>query len=160
MPLPFRFRLILLGGLTVGALDGLDAIIFFGVRGVGPTRIFQAVAAGLLGPESFQGGLPTAALGVLLHYIIATIVVGVAFLLARQTPSLTTRPILVGACYGMGVWLVMNFVVVPLSAATPAARTAPIIINGVLIHVLGVGIPAWLFAARTGIEQREASSVA
>ena len=72
----------------------------------------------------------------------------VAFLIAQQLPALTTRPIAVGACYGIGVWLVMNLVVVPLSAANPAARSAPVLINGILIHILGVGIPAWLFAAK------------
>ena len=47
--MPFRspLRAILLGGLIVGALDGLDAIIFFGLRGVSTIRIFQAIAAGL-----------------------------------------------------------------------------------------------------------------
>lgn len=144
--MPFRapLRTILLGGLIVGALDGLNAIIFFGLRGVGPTRIFQAIASGLVGRDAFEGGLPTAALGVALHYAIATTIVAVAYQLARRVPALTTRPIVVGACYGIGVWLVMNFVVVPLSAANGAARTAPVILNGLLIHMLGVGIPAWL----------------
>jgi|CXWL01.1.fsa_nt_gi hypothetical protein len=157
--MPFRspLRAIALGGLTVGVLDGLDAIIFFGLRGVGPTRIFQAIAAGLLGPQSFQGGFPTAALGVLLHYTIATLIVAVAFEIARRIPALTTQPILVGACYGVGVWLVMNFVVVPLSAANQGPRPAAVLINGILIHILGVGIPAWLFASRS--EKGEARSV-
>nr|MBP6571959.1 hypothetical protein [Gemmatimonadales bacterium] len=101
-----------------------------------------------LGPEAFQGGLATAALGIVLHYTIATTIVAVAYLLARRFPALTTRPILVGACYGVGVWLVMSYLVVPLSAANSAARTAPAVINGLLIHVLGVGIPAWLVARK------------
>ena len=148
--MPFRspLRAILLGGLIVGALDGLDAIIFFGLRGVSTIRIFQAIAAGLLGPEAFQGGLATAALGVVLHYTIATTIVAVAYLLARRFPTLTTRPILVGACYGVGVWLVMSYLVVPLSAANGAARTAPVVINGIMIHIVGVGIPAWLVARK------------
>lgn len=149
MPLRSPLRTILLGGLIVGALDGLDAIIFFGLRGASTIRIFQAIAAGLLGRDAFQGGLPTAALGVVLHYAIATTIVAVAYQLARRFPALTTRPIVVGACYGIGVWLVMNFVVVPLSAANGAARTAPVLINGLLIHMLGVGIPAWLVVRKT-----------
>lgn len=148
MPLRSPLRAILLGGLIVGALDGLDAVIFFGLRGVSTIRIFQAIAAGLLGREAFQGGLPTAALGVVLHYTIATAVVAIAYLLARRIPALTTRPILVGACYGIGVWLVMSYLVVPLSAANTAARTAPVVINGIMIHIVGVGIPAWLVARK------------
>ena len=147
MPFHSPLRATLLGGLIVGTLDGLDAMIFFGLRGVGPTRIFQAIAAGLLGRDAFQGGFPTAALGVLLHYTIATTIVAVAVFMARRLPALTAKPMLVGACYGIGVWLVMNLVVVPLSAANPAARTTPILLNGILIHILGVGIPAWLFAS-------------
>ena len=148
MPLRSPLRAILLGGLIVGALDGLDAVIFFGLRGVSTIRIFQAIAAGLLGREAFQGGLPTAALGVVLHYTIATTIVAIACLLARRIPALATRPILVGACYGLGVWLVMSYLVVPLSAANGAARTAPVVINGIMIHIVGVGIPAWLVARK------------
>jgi hypothetical protein len=48
-------RGIALGGLTVGVLDGLDAVVFFGLRGVTATRIFQAIASGLLGRIAFQG---------------------------------------------------------------------------------------------------------
>jgi len=81
----------------------------------------------------------------------------VAFLIAQQLPALTTRPIAVGACYGIGVWLVMNFVVVPLSAANGAARTAPVVINGLLIHILGVGIPAWLIAVNAPRASRQAA---
>jgi hypothetical protein len=44
----------------------------------------------------------------------------------------------------------MNFLVIPLSAATAAAWSLPVIINGLLIHVLGVGVPALLFARAAG----------
>ena len=51
--------------LTVGVLDGLNAIIFFGLRGATPTRIFQAIAAVIFGRQgAVQGGLQTALLGV------------------------------------------------------------------------------------------------
>jgi hypothetical protein len=50
--------------LVVGALDAIDAVVFFGLRGVTPIRIAHSIAAGLLGRAAFQGGLATAALGV------------------------------------------------------------------------------------------------
>ena len=70
------------GGLTVGALDLLDAIVFFGLRnGVAPVRIPQSIAAGLVGrPAAVAGGLSTAALGVALHFFIATTIVAVFYL--------------------------------------------------------------------------------
>jgi hypothetical protein len=143
-------RAVVLGGLTVGVLDGLDAVIFFGLRGVAPGRIFQAIAAGLLGPAAFQGGARTVALGVVLHFCIAATIVAVACLLVRRLPRLGRRPLPAGAVYGVGVWLVMNFIVIPLSAARSPARSLAVVVNGLLIHVVGVGIPALLFARRVG----------
>lgn len=137
---------IVFGGLTVGVLDGLDAVIFFGARGVAPTRIFQAIASGLLGRASFQGGLRTAVLGLFLHFSIATIIVATACLAARRAVGLVRRPLLAGSVYGVGVWLVMNFVVLPLSAVTRNSLSMPVVANGLLIHILGVGIPAVLWA--------------
>ena len=139
-------RAILLGGLTVGILDGLDAVIFFGFRGVAPQRIFQAIAAGLLGKESFQGGMATAALGLVLHLCIATTIVAVFVLASQRLPALTRRPFLWGPLYGVAAYLVMNFVVIPLSAANSGPKALSVLINGVLIHILGVGLPSALFA--------------
>jgi hypothetical protein len=34
-------RALLLGTLLVGTLDGLDAVVFFGLRGAKPVRVFQ-----------------------------------------------------------------------------------------------------------------------
>ena len=142
-----RGSAILFGGLTVGILDGLDAILFFGIRnGAPPHRIFQAIASGLLGKASFQGGAATTLLGVLLHFTIATTIVTVFVLASRRLPVLSQRPFLWGPLYGIAAYLVMNLVVVPLSAANGAAKTLPVIVNGVLIHMVGVGLPSALFA--------------
>ncbi len=139
-------RRILLAGFTVGILDGLDAVVFFGLRGVPPHRIFQAIAAGLLGKDSFQGGLTTVALGVLLHFLIATSIAAVYILASRRWVPLAERPYVWGPLYGVAAYLVMNLVVIPLSAAAGAQRTLPVVLNGVLIHIVGVGLPSALFA--------------
>jgi hypothetical protein len=60
---PKAFRVILIGGLIAGTLDILAAFIQSGLRGVTPMRVLQAIASGLLGADSFQGGFATAALG-------------------------------------------------------------------------------------------------
>ncbi|HEX6899706.1 MAG TPA: hypothetical protein VF789_08335 [Thermoanaerobaculia bacterium] len=140
---------LLFGTLTVGTLDILDAFLFFYLyREVSPIRILQSIAAGVLGRESFQGGIPTAALGLLLHYFIAFMVVLTYWLASRRMPGLAHRPLLYGLLYGLAVYVVMNFVVVPLSAAGSGIRipATPVLINGLLIHALGVGLPSALFA--------------
>lgn len=142
-------RALLLGALTVGVLDILDALVFFGIRGVPPLRILQAIASGLVGKDAaVAGGLATATLGLVLHFFIAFLIVLVFYLMSRQVPILTRYPLVLGALYGIAVYFTMTQVVVPLSAihAARGLPSLPVLVNGLLIHVFGVGIPAGLFA--------------
>jgi hypothetical protein len=143
-------RAIACGGLTVGVLDGLDAILFFGLRsGFHPVRIFKGIAGGLLGREAaLAGGWPTALLGLVLHFAIATTIVAVFYLLSRRFSFLTRRPFVWGPVYGLAVYLTMNLVVLPLSAlhGNGLPQAVPVLLNGLLIHIVGVGTPSALFA--------------
>ena len=142
LPVP---QALLYGALAVGTLDILDALIFFGLRGARPIRILQSIAAGLLGREAFNGGWGTAALGLALHFFIAFIIVLVFVTASQRMPALTRQPVLVGLIYGIAVYLVMTFVVVPASAAGGGGLPRwPVALNGVLIHMFGVGVPASL----------------
>jgi uncharacterized membrane protein YagU involved in acid resistance len=140
---------VLIGGLVVGGLDLLDAIVFFGLRnGVPPVRIFQSIAAGVQGRAAFSGGVPSAALGILLHFFIAFVIVGVYLVASRYVPVLIRQWIVCGILYGIAVYFFMNDVVIPLSATTRGAFAWPVFVNGLAIHMLGVGLPAAWFAAR------------
>jgi hypothetical protein len=112
------------------------------------TRWCSSGCAGCRPPGSFRGGAATVTLGVALHFLIATAVVVVYYLAARRARTLTDRPVAWGAAYGIVVYLVMNFVVIPLSALSRSPIPLPVLLNGLAIHVLGVGIPAALFASR------------
>jgi hypothetical protein len=137
------------GTLIVGTLDILDAFIFFGLRGAQPIGILQSIASGLLGRSAYQGGMTTA---LLLHFLIAFGVVATYLAATRVIPALNRRPFIYGLLYGLAVYAVMNFVVVPLSAAALGSGPTPLVVrvNGLLIHMFGVGLPAALVAARTG----------
>jgi hypothetical protein len=135
------------GTIVVGVLDGLDAIVVFGLRsGVTPERIFQGIAAGVLGPASFAGGWRTAALGVALHFLVAGGIVATFLVASRIAPPLRRRPFMFGPLYGVVVYFVMNLVVIPLSALGGPSFTWFGVTNGLLIHVVGVGLPAALAA--------------
>jgi len=139
------------GTVTVGVLDLLDAFVFFGLRsGVRPIRILQSIAAGLLGRASFSGGWRTAALGLVLHFSIAFAIVVVFVMASRGLPLLRRHAVAAGLVYGVAVYLTMTFVVVPASAAGGGVPSWPVAVNGVLIHMFGVGIPAAL-AARAAV---------
>jgi hypothetical protein len=143
-------KAILFGTLVVGVLDGLDALVFFGLRGATPTRIFQGIAAGLLGRDAaVSGGLPTALLGLVLHFIVAGGVVGTYVMASRLLPALARWPLLYGPLYGIAVFFVMNLVVIPLSAIGGPVRFSPVgLVNGLLIHALVVGPGSAIAAAR------------
>jgi len=142
-------RAVVYGTLVVGILDAADALIFFGLKGATPTRIFQSIASGLLGRAAFSGGLRTALLGVALHFIIAFLIVSTFLVASRYIRILRRAPVWSGLIYGIAVYLVMNFVVVPLSAAGRGPLSWPVVVNGVLIHTLGVGLATSLFVAAT-----------
>jgi hypothetical protein len=63
-----------------------------------------------------------------------------------RLPVLTRHPLIFGPLYGLFVYGVMNFVVLPLSAAVTGPKSLPVVINGLLIHALGVGLPSAVFA--------------
>jgi len=149
-------RAIVYGTLVVGTLDALDAVVFFGLRsGATPIRIFQSIAAGLLGRASFQGGLGTAALGVCLHFFIAFVIVTIYHVASRRARILTDRPVMFGLLYGVAAYFVMSRIVVPLSAAGGGGwPPLPVLVNGLLIHALGVGLPSALFARAAASRSR------
>jgi len=141
---------IVAGGLTAGALDILDAFVFFGLRGVSPIVILQSIASGWLGRAAYQGGLRTAALGLVTHLFIATVVATVFVGASRVLPVLIERPVICGALYGIAVFFVMRDVVIPLAGMPPGRFAWPVFLNGITIHVLGIGIPIALIARRWG----------
>ena len=64
---------------------------------------------------------------------------------SRRFSTLRRWPLWSGLAYGIGVWLFMNLVVLPLSVGRPRFLP-PVVTNGLLIHMFGVGLPASLFA--------------
>ena len=146
---PRAFDTILYGGLVVGTLDALDAMIFFGLRGSSPKGIFQYIASGLLGRASFSGGLATILLGVLLHFLIALILAAIYYGLSLYLPVLVRQPFVCGPLYGVAVHFVMNFVVSPMSAAPKIPYPVPVMLNGIIGHALLVGLPIALLARRS-----------
>jgi uncharacterized membrane protein YagU involved in acid resistance len=138
---------ILYGTLVVGTLDALDAIMFFGLRnGVTPGRIFQSIAAGIYGRADSRMGIHSIGLGIILHYFIAFLIVAIFYLLSRAIPFMRKQTVISGTVYGIAAYFVMNYAVIPLSATTRGPFVLPVFINGILIHALGVGLPAAWFA--------------
>jgi hypothetical protein len=132
-------RAILAAGLVAGVLDITGAFAFSALRGVGPVRVLKFVASGLLGASAFQGGAGTAALGLALHFLIATIWSAIYWAAGRRIAFLTTHPVPAGLIYGVVVYFLMSLVVVPLSAVPPRPFVPSL--GMIAIHMVCVGLP-------------------
>jgi hypothetical protein len=143
---------ILQGALVVGILDITFAITFWWLKArLPPVRIFQSVAAGLLGRDAAaNGGLPTAALGAFLHFFIAGSMVAAYYLVSGKVRALLRSPFVFGALYGLFLYFFMQLVVLPLSAAPHGkiSWTSAWVLSSIAVHMFLVGVPCALFARR------------
>ncbi|HEU0207661.1 MAG TPA: hypothetical protein VFQ78_01650 [Candidatus Udaeobacter sp.] len=133
--------------LVVGSLDILSAIVIWLSRGVALIHGFQGIASGLLGAKSYQGGLATAALGLAIHFCIALVVVTSFYLASRKLRFLTKRPFVSGVAYGIGVYLVMYWIVLPAAFSTFRHRLANEFIE-LAIHICLIGLPTAFIVRR------------
>jgi hypothetical protein len=102
--------------MTCGVLDGISATVVSWLFGGTPIRLFQGIASGLLGRSAFQEGVPSALLGVGLHFLVAFGAATVYYTVSRSLPVLLDHALLCGIAYGAAVHVFMTFVVIPLSA--------------------------------------------
>ncbi len=146
---PRAFNAILYGGLAVGVLDGMAAVILTLLNGRSPSRMFQGIAKGLIGNASIDGGWATALLGVSLHVLIAFIWATIYYGASVRLPTLIRRPAIWGPIYGVVVYFAMQIIVLPLSAIRkpPFSFAAPLL--GIIVHIVCVGLPIAFFAWRS-----------
>lgn len=129
-------KAIATGGLIAGALDLTQACILFG------WDIPLSIAAGLLGPRAFHGGIATYLLGVLLHFFIAFSAAAIYFAASRRLGFLKEHPLVCGLFFGAAVELVMRLLVLPLSALhARGPYELHDLIQGLLAHMVVVGLP-------------------
>jgi tetrahydromethanopterin S-methyltransferase subunit F len=142
-------RAIVGGGLLGGFFDITFACVVWAIRaGVTPIRVGQSVASGLLGREAaLAGGVSTGILGLVLHFVMAMIMAAVYYGAATRIPLLVKHAVPCGLAYGLGIYCVMNFVVLPLSAIGKMGGNGPlvILIPEILVHMVGVGLTIALF---------------
>ena len=150
---PSAFVTIVYGGLVIGVLDFIDASTFFPLYfGISFWDVWHGPASGLIGREaSRSGGVNTALLGIVLHFVVATCIATVYYLASRYLSFLIRHPIISGMAFGVIANLVMQWVVIPLSAIgyRPPAETIDwgSQMNNYIGHALLVGLPVALIAS-------------
>ena len=130
-------RAILLAGAAAATLDLAFAFAFYGTTlGASPIRILHSIASGAFGMAAFDGGIATAAFGLLAHYFILIVAASMYYVASRRAVTLRQRAAIFGPLFGIAIYCVMHYVVLPLSAA-PKFRTSSLSISSeFLMHLL------------------------
>jgi uncharacterized membrane protein YagU involved in acid resistance len=134
---------ILVGGGIAATFDIIYAIVYSWIRAsVPPIAIMQSVASGLLGQRAYEGGEATALLGLGLHYSMGFIIAAIFWFASRRLKFMTERAVLAGLLYGVCVYFVMNFIVLPLSALpTPITHTLDRMAINIVAQMVVFGLP-------------------
>jgi hypothetical protein len=105
--------------------------------------MIRVIAAGLIGrPAAHGGGVAVYALGIFLHFFIATSAATVYYVASHWLKFLTEHWFICGLFYGAAVDQVMTLVVLPLSAlqARDPYKLHDLLL-GIGVHMITVGLP-------------------
>jgi uncharacterized membrane protein YagU involved in acid resistance len=141
---------ILWVALIAGTLDISENLFFNFFRNITPYMIFQYIASGLIGMKAFDEGMASVVLGVVIHYSIAFTWTAIYHAANRKIPLLLRRPVFCGLLYGVFVYIVMTFIVFPLTRVTHLTKavTLPARINAIAALLFCIGLTISLLVLR------------
>jgi hypothetical protein len=140
-------RPIVVATLIAGTLDILSAFVFAGMSGVKPLGVLRFVASGPFG-EAPTPTVGWAAVGLAVHFAIMACMAAAYMLAASRSPALPRHPILSGLAYGLLLWLLMYWIVLPIRFGMPLPNTLWAVSNQLFSHCVLTGIPIALAARR------------
>lgn len=139
-------RTIAWATLIAGALDILSAFLWSALDGGDLANILPTVASGPFGDRVPEGAAGQA-LGLAVHFAIMTVMAAAYVLAARRHPALNRNWLVAGLLYGLVLWIVMYWIVIPLRWPGAPSRVMLAITQQLISHCLLVGLPiAWITA--------------
>lgn len=129
-------------GLVAGTLDITENLLYNATRHVTPTMIFRYIASGLVGvPTALKLGGAALTLGVVIHFCIALTWTAIFYAASAKIPALVKHAVISGLAYGVVVYLVMNFLVLPLTRIPPRRPpTLVSVVNALLPLLFCIGL--------------------
>lgn len=161
VPRPRALLAVFGGGLIAGVLDHTDATIHYTLMmGIPQSSMFRYIASGLIGMHAaVQAGWFAVLLGLVLHFTIAVGAAAVFYFMALKLPILIRRPFFSGTIFGLGLYALMTYIVLPLSRVPKNPHQAfswTELASGIFAHVVLIGIPiAWMTRCSTRIRFRD-----
>ncbi|MGC1241182.1 MAG: hypothetical protein WA874_06330 [Chryseosolibacter sp.] len=126
----------------VTVADGLAAVVMtYVMHDRPPVFVFQYIASGLLGLDAFSGGLTSAFLGLVIHFLISSTWTLVFFILNRPMSAIISSRLAIGILYGIVIWIFMNLAILPLSRVPEGPRSWQQILTGITALILAAGLP-------------------
>jgi hypothetical protein len=147
-PPGFAWTSALIAGAVSASIDLSYVFLFYGVQGIAPLRILHSIASGWLGRAAAQSGWAGGALGLVSHYFILIVAAAICLALRPHLSLLRSRPYIAGIAVGAGIWLTMNYLVLPLSAAPVFHPTAVSALSNFAVHLLLLGPAITVVLAR------------
>jgi hypothetical protein len=130
-----------------GTLDILFAMaltLLFG-REIG--NMLRYVGSGAFPAATGMGSIG-AMLGLLVHFALMAIMATALMLIIRARPILLDTPFRTGLAYGVLTYFVMNWLLVPLRFDAPLPPKLLSVATQLFAHIVLVGVPMALIAAR------------
>ena len=140
-------RPILWATLIAGTLDIVFAFVLAGAV----VPVLRTIASGPLGDTIADSGAG-APLGLLTHFALIALMAAAYIAAAARIPLLTRRWWIMGGLYGVLLWIVMYWIVMPLRWDSYATPSEPLAIGKQLFaHCVLVGLPiAWVAVRHFG----------
>ena len=127
---------ILVGGAIAGLLDMTSAYITFG------RYMPIGIAGGIVGAAGRHLNAGQYILGLCIHYFIAFSAASAYCVASKKLPFLRDHFFVCGIFYGIGFFLFMQLIVLPLSAYhSMGPYTYRGLMQGLLAHIFLIGLP-------------------
>jgi hypothetical protein len=137
---------IVAGGLSAATCDFIAAMLIYHLPAL---TVGKAVARGWFGREkAMAGGLDVSIIGIVSHYSILLVAAAIFVFASLRFPILRQRAVIVGVLFGLCIYGVMHFVVLPLSAAGPGNPKGVQLVEELLGHMFVIGLPIALWARK------------
>jgi uncharacterized membrane protein YagU involved in acid resistance len=142
-------KTILKSGIVAGTLDAIAGVIVYYIWfKFNPFQVLQFIASGIHGPTAINSGIPMILAGMVYHYFIAFVVAIIYFFAYPKIRLLRDYKIISGLLFGLGIWLIMNLLVLPASNIPKGPFDAGLATVGIMWHMVLVGLPIALITAK------------
>lgn len=142
------FFVAIAAGLAGAVVEMVFVLPIQHLLGASPVFVFQGIASGALGKSAFTGGTSTALFGLVIHLFVSFVAAGVYIAARARSALVRTRPAAAGMAFGAVCYVVMTFVVIPLSAiGFHPPKSLFLASLSFAIHVFAFGLPIALVSS-------------